>query len=766
MNRINSEKPGGFVWYTVLEIVIIFCFFVLEGAWPVPDVNEQYYIGKAIHFWNPEWMAQDPFFNTPNSHWFFCLIFGTLSLFLSPLALAWTGRFLIWFLIAWGWQRLSNTLIPGRWVSVLTAVCFFFYLDNFHLAGEWIIGGVEGKGFAFPLVFLGLAAFLQGKYNRAWILYGLASAFHVLVGGWVVLASLFAWLLIQISNRGSLICAKNIRGRKTDNKLVEKNREASKREGNTDGRDIRQTGIVGNGFRMLPGLLVGGGIALLGIIPALMLDYGAPADMVHEAHRIYVYERLSHHLVPSMLPWTFQLRFLTLTVLMLFLWGWRCYVVSVFSQRDNFGTVRKPENLSILVHKESNGSPENRDPNSIGHIGIEPSESGSGEDGTNWYDGHLPGQERWFALFCFILGALLIAGLGLVWDFGVTGLKNAGWISESYNAADLLRFYWFRLSDWAVPLGITFVSVQLFFLLLESFWKEWGKKTGNWVIFWLIGFFALFWGVKTYLFWESRQIAAQLSKGLPYPISPKPVEGLSFVVTLFLIVLLLTLVFWFVRYVIRRKEFIQAGNSAFLKTGCFVGLFLLTGIMVWGGPVYHAVILLNLRASSVIPRSNPPKESISNGWLETCQWVKNNTPKEAVFLVPRGCDSFKWNTDRAEVGSWKEIPQDAMSIIDWYHRMERLYTTGKDKSEQRWNMPLVAVLISKGRTRVLKECEEYHIQYIIVENPPYAIASQPKALERFNDFVKNERVYHNDQFTVFRFDPEIKKTDEKRVKAE
>ncbi|MBO7679808.1 MAG: hypothetical protein J6S75_09080, partial [Thermoguttaceae bacterium] len=37
------------------EVLAIFALFVLYGAYPVPDVNEQYYIGKAIHFWNADY---------------------------------------------------------------------------------------------------------------------------------------------------------------------------------------------------------------------------------------------------------------------------------------------------------------------------------------------------------------------------------------------------------------------------------------------------------------------------------------------------------------------------------------------------------------------------------------------------------------------------------------------------------------------------------------------------------------------------------------
>ena len=45
-------------------------------------------------------------------------------------------------------------------------------IERFHMAGEWVIGGVEAKGFAYVLVFLGLEAVVRNRWNRAWLLLG------------------------------------------------------------------------------------------------------------------------------------------------------------------------------------------------------------------------------------------------------------------------------------------------------------------------------------------------------------------------------------------------------------------------------------------------------------------------------------------------------------------------------------------------------------------------------------------------------------------
>ena len=56
----------------------------------MPDVNEPYYLGKAIHFWNPNWAAGDFFLNTKDTHIVFYVSVGWLSRWLSPTAL---GRY-------------------------------------------------------------------------------------------------------------------------------------------------------------------------------------------------------------------------------------------------------------------------------------------------------------------------------------------------------------------------------------------------------------------------------------------------------------------------------------------------------------------------------------------------------------------------------------------------------------------------------------------------------------------------------------------------
>lgn len=232
-------------------------FFVLAGG-PPPGVNEAHYLSKAKHYWNPAWCPGDFFLNTADAHLVFYWTFGWLTRFLSLPATAWVGRAATWVLLAWSWRRLSVAVVPERLVSLVSGGLFLALLHRANMGGEWIVGGLEAKGFAYALVLLALESLVGGKWPRVWLLLGAASAFHVLVGGWSAVAALVAWRWAR----------------------SEKPPLAS----------------------LLPSLAGGFLLALPGLVPALQLTHGADPDIVREANRIYVFERFSHHLAFHTFP--------------------------------------------------------------------------------------------------------------------------------------------------------------------------------------------------------------------------------------------------------------------------------------------------------------------------------------------------------------------------------------------------------------------------------------------------------------------------------
>ncbi len=347
IDQPDSPMPRGLV---LVEVLLVLAVFFVQGAVPVPDVNESYYLGKAIHYWNPDWIRGDSFLESKDSHTVFYFTFGWLSLWLSPTVLAWTGRVLTWGLLAWAWRRLSLAVVPRRWFCVLSAALLVCLIERCHMAGEWLVGGVEAKGFAFVLVLLGLEAMVRGRFNRVWLLLGAASAFHVLVGGWSVVAAAAAWLL------------------------------SSK-----DRLPLRS---------MWPALLGGFLLSLPGLIPALMLNWGTDAETVRQAHEIYVFERLAHHLDPAQIRPIYLCRFVALIALWL-----------------------------VMCRMTPAGPPERR-------------------------------------LRTFVIAAVGIAVAGAL-------IRLVGCYDRDL-AAGLLRFYWFRLADVAVPMGVAIGAASLVVLAVRT----------------------------------------------------------------------------------------------------------------------------------------------------------------------------------------------------------------------------------------------------------------------------------------------------------
>ncbi len=508
-------------WRTLAEIALIFALFCVDAAWPVPDVNEPYYLGKAIHFWNPDWARGDFFLESADTHEVFYFSFGWLSLWLGPAALAWTGRPLIWLLLAWSWQRLSRAVVPRPWYSVLTAALFVCLMERCHMAGEWVLGGVEAKDFAYVFVFLGLEAIVRNRWNRGLLLLGAAAAFHVVVGGWAVVAAGIAWLRLRHN-------APRLRS-------------------------------------LWLGLLGGLLLALPGLLPSLSLDWGVDPRTARLAHELYVFERLPHHLVLAGMRGDFMIRFALLFLLWLLLGQW-----------------------------------EERAP--------------------------LPAEQQGptSRLRAFVAGAVAIAlagaAINLLTCIGYRGL-----------AADLLRYYWFRLSDVAVPLGVALEGVAL--------------------------------AIAT-----ASKNAPPLQWGATSPRRSRLRLVLSYRWLAFLLLV----------------------------------------------AVYHMADRTLDRISPPLPRSHKigDREDYA-AWRAACAWVVDSgkIPPDARFITPRMAQTFKWYTGHSEVATWKDLPQDAKDLVDWWARLQDLYGTGCLPPKGRW----YATLADLAPERLRQLGVKYGAGYLIAE---------------------------------------------------
>ena len=476
----------------IAEVAFIVLVFFVVGGTPTPEINEAQYLAKARHFWNPAWCGPDHFLNTADTHFVFYATFGWLTKFLSLSTTAWVGRVLGWTLLAWSWRRVSRHFCSQFGMAVISAGLWLFLIRKFNMAGEWIVGGIEAKIFAYVFIFLGLEALVLNRWNRVWIYFGIASAFHVLVGGWSVVAAAIAY---AISTR----C-----------------------------RSVRWEDLF-------PGLIIGGVISLAGVLPVFVGAPGISAEAASQGIEHYVFYRLRHHLVPRDFPPAFIVRFLILTGV---------WAIAAWQLRRD---------------------------------------------------------ERSWRVTTIVLGGLAIGVIGALIDVFVGHMRPL--------ASQLLRFYWFRLSDVVVPVGCAL-------LFCHYVTKTRGMKRQQWIV----------------------------AAGLGY------------------VVVSATLVF---------AKHRAADYPASFKQGNRV----------------HSV-------------------AHHQSWLEVCDWIRANTDEDEVVFAPPNHQSFKWNAERAEIVTWKDVPQNPGGILEWYARLRE-----------------IRIFLYRGKTRTVEYtngalrdlAEKYGFRYAIIE---------------------------------------------------
>jgi hypothetical protein len=505
-----------------LEVALILLVFYLNSGWAVPDNNEAHYLGKARHYWDPSYCAGDAFFESAHTHQVFYAVFGWWTLFLPLPTVAWIGRLLTWTLLALGWQRLSWRVAPRPWWAVFSAALMIALQERCQVAGEWLVGGFEAKGIAYALVFFGLDAAFAGRWRTVWLWLGAASAWHVLVGGWSVVAMLFAWWW------------------------------------------ERRRGAAPSLAEMIVPLLAGFAISLPGLLPALALSQGADPIVLGDANRIYVFERLPHHLN----PWKFT-----------------------------------PRGVSILLLLLA---------------------------GAGFLSRTTPATAATRISWRFALGS---AGLSLVgWSIAI------GASSWPNVAAAMLKYYWFRLADVAIPLAASLLAVSYLYNALRA----------------------------------------------------KP-----------------------------------AWAKAWLTVATLFAAFHLTefGIQT---------------QTRFTPRADRPgKVDNPAAWREVCAWIRENTPAGAKFLTPRQNQTFKWHAERAEVVTWKDVPQDAEAIVKWRRRLDEVY----DKPE----FGQQEAIYARDWSDLVSLNKSIGADYVVVEGPEQFI------LTPFEHRGGPKPVYTNWAYWVYKF---------------
>ena len=162
----------------LLEVVLLVLVFALSHGNPPPDVNEAHYLVKAKHYWDPGFCPTDFFLSSADAHLCFYWMFGWLTLLFELPVVAWVGRIVSWILIGSALVTLGRKVSKGFLPGVFVGSVFVILTENFHLAGEWVIGGFEAKGIAYGFVLIALGNLTCKDWRWVWPYLGAAAAFQ------------------------------------------------------------------------------------------------------------------------------------------------------------------------------------------------------------------------------------------------------------------------------------------------------------------------------------------------------------------------------------------------------------------------------------------------------------------------------------------------------------------------------------------------------------------------------------------------------------
>lgn len=181
------------IGYSIAIVVLMLSLrFLLDDN--MGETNELDVLPLARQFVNPAWNPADWYLNQPARYRVLFETFaGRMIEAWGFLAASIVGRLVCYSLVGTGLvlvQRRLGLSLP----LLLPVVAWMLYANNGRglIAREWMVDALEAKAVAYGFVMLGLAALLGRSARWTAFCLGLATSFHVLVGGWMSLV-VFVW---------------------------------------------------------------------------------------------------------------------------------------------------------------------------------------------------------------------------------------------------------------------------------------------------------------------------------------------------------------------------------------------------------------------------------------------------------------------------------------------------------------------------------------------------------------------------------------------
>jgi hypothetical protein len=177
----------------IAAVITLLCLF--QGNL---DSNEAGKLALARQAIDPTWIPGDWYLNNPQGYqWLFQQLAGRAVLALGFPVGSLLVRLLGYAFWSWGLAGLACRLQLPLVGAALAAL--LFGLGQSAAADEWMVGGAEPKTFAYAAVLLAYVAWTERRWWASGVWSGLACSFHILVGGYGVMAlvALTAWVWVD-----------------------------------------------------------------------------------------------------------------------------------------------------------------------------------------------------------------------------------------------------------------------------------------------------------------------------------------------------------------------------------------------------------------------------------------------------------------------------------------------------------------------------------------------------------------------------------------
>jgi hypothetical protein len=164
------------------------------------------------------------------------------------------------------------------------------------------------------------------------------------------------------------------------------------------------------------------------------------------------------------------------------------------------------------------------------------------------------------------------------------------------------------------------------------------------------------------------------------------------------------------------------------RRGAILGNLMLIAALA-GGAWHLSTTTFSQIQERFPPADGPRKVARGDDWREICQRIASDEhiPNDAVFITPRGNHTFRWHTGRAEVVCWKDVPQDAASVVAW---RDRFYDIHRNRSGD--DRRFLRALTDLDEAELLRLGETYHARYLLTRaNPRLALPRLFQSTRRF-----------------------------------